>query len=114
MIGFGKHILSMIPTFLCPQQLQNVVEPAEKEEAERSVKKRVMGTMRLISELYKKDMVRDWIITTCLESLLAKDKGKSTASEDSIEVGSVASKPGLYLINLLHVFLVSQHHVLFC
>ncbi|GAX74020.1 hypothetical protein CEUSTIGMA_g1470.t1 [Chlamydomonas eustigma] len=66
-------------------QLQNVVEPAHKEEAERSVKKRVMGTMRLISELYKKDMVRDWIITTCLESLLAKDKGRSAASEDSIE-----------------------------
>ncbi len=60
------------------------MNPAEKEEAERAVKKRVMGTMRLISELYKKDMVRDWIVTTCLESLLAK--GKTAAVEDSIEV----------------------------
>ena len=33
-------------------------ETAERDEAERAVKKRVMGTMRLISELYKKDMVR--------------------------------------------------------
>lgn len=59
---------------------------AEHEDAERAVKKRVMGTMRLISELYKKDMVRDWIITTCLESLLSKEKGKNTAHEDSVEV----------------------------
>ena len=68
------------------QNLGNMVEAAEREEAERAVKKRVMGTMRLISELYKKDMVRDWIMTTCMEALLAKEKGKASVSEDSVEV----------------------------
>ena len=67
----------------------NVSEPSEREDAERSVKKRVMGTMRLISELYKKDMVRDWIITTCMESLLSSKPGvKTSVTEDSIEVGA--------------------------
>ncbi len=65
--------------------LQSGGDAAEREEHERGVKKRVMGTMRLISELYKKDMVRDWIITTCLESLLSKEKGRAVYSEDSIE-----------------------------
>jgi translation initiation factor 4G len=68
----------------------NVSEPSEREDAERFVKKRVMGTMRLISELYKKDMVRDWIITTCMESLLSSKPGvKTSVTEDSIEVGAM-------------------------
>lgn len=80
-------ICVLIHGFALPQQLVNVSEPSEREEAERAVKKRVMGTMRLISELYKKDMVRDWIITTCMESLLSSKQGvKISVTEDSIEV----------------------------
>lgn len=74
-------------------QMNNIVSPPEREEMERVVKKRVMGTIRLISELYKKDMVKDWIITTCLESMLAAkqvagdkgQKGPPSVPEDNIE-----------------------------
>lgn len=60
-------------------------DPAAREEAERGVKKRVMGTMRLISELYKLDMVKDWIITMCMEDLLNAPKNR-LPPEDNIEV----------------------------
>eukprot|EP00199_Chlamydomonas_sp_CCMP681_P001146 CAMPEP_0119108212 /NCGR_PEP_ID=MMETSP1180-20130426/13526_1 /TAXON_ID=3052 ORGANISM="Chlamydomonas cf sp, Strain CCMP681" /NCGR_SAMPLE_ID=MMETSP1180 /ASSEMBLY_ACC=CAM_ASM_000741 /LENGTH=774 /DNA_ID=CAMNT_0007093803 /DNA_START=23 /DNA_END=2347 /DNA_ORIENTATION=- len=43
----------------------------EREQAERAVKKRTLGNVRLISELYKQDMVKDWIMTTCMEDLLS-------------------------------------------
>lgn len=64
-----------------------MTEPAAREEAERTVKKRTMGNMRLISELYKKDMVKDWIMITCMEDLLSAPKGKAPP-EDNIEVRS--------------------------
>jgi translation initiation factor 4G len=54
--------------------------------AERAVKKRTLGNMRLISELYKQDMVKDWIMCTCIEELLEKEKGKTLPPEDNIEV----------------------------
>ena len=60
-------------------------DPESREEIERAVKKRVMGNMRLISELYKLDMVKDWIMTTCIEDLLAAPKGK-LPPDDNIEV----------------------------
>lgn len=66
------------------EDLSKIPEAAAREEAERAVKKRVMGNMRLIAELYKLDMVRDWIITTCMEELLVAPKGRLPA-EDSVE-----------------------------
>mmetsp|Transcript_38895 Transcript_38895/g.86508 ORF Transcript_38895/g.86508 Transcript_38895/m.86508 type:complete len:781 (+) Transcript_38895:79-2421(+) len=64
--------------------LKNMPGP-EREDAERQVKKRVMGNMRLISELYKLDMAKDWIMMTCMEELLlSREKGKAPP-EDSIE-----------------------------
>ena len=38
--------------------------------------------------------VRDWIITTCMESLLAKDKTKGAAAEDSMEVSGGGEAAG--------------------
>eukprot|EP00197_Chlamydomonas_leiostraca_P005573 CAMPEP_0202868122 /NCGR_PEP_ID=MMETSP1391-20130828/10244_1 /ASSEMBLY_ACC=CAM_ASM_000867 /TAXON_ID=1034604 /ORGANISM="Chlamydomonas leiostraca, Strain SAG 11-49" /LENGTH=750 /DNA_ID=CAMNT_0049548243 /DNA_START=115 /DNA_END=2367 /DNA_ORIENTATION=+ len=66
------------------EALAKLTDPAAREEADRGVKKRVMGNMRLISELYKLDMVKDWIITACLEELLVAPKGR-TPPEDSVE-----------------------------
>ncbi len=71
------------------QDLSSIAEPAEREEAERAVKKRVLGNMRLISELYKQDMVKDWIMVTCIDELLTARpvKGAKMPPEDNIEVG---------------------------
>ncbi|KAF5826410.1 armadillo-type protein, partial [Dunaliella salina] len=66
------------------QQLSKQPDPESREEMERAVKKRVMGNMRLISELYKLDMVKDWIMTYCIEELLSAPKGK-LPPEDNIE-----------------------------
>lgn len=41
------------------QDLSKIPEAAAREEAERAVKKRVMGNMRLIAELYK------WVLWGC-------------------------------------------------
>ncbi|KAG1679450.1 hypothetical protein FOA52_007742 [Chlamydomonas sp. UWO 241] len=77
--------------------MHNMTEADERELAERAVKKRTMGTMRLISELYKKDMVRDWIITACMEALLAKGRN-GRVSEDSVEAAcEVLSTAGIKL-----------------
>jgi translation initiation factor 4G len=81
------------------QALTKMSDVAAREEAERAVKKRTMGNMRLISELYKQDMVKDWIMTACMEDLLlmtghgaaaaAGGKGATRVPpEDNIEVRS--------------------------
>ncbi len=70
---------------MCLQALSKLADPAAHEEAERTVKKRTLGNMRLISELYKLDMVKDWIMTACLEDLLTATKGK-VPPEHNIEV----------------------------
>jgi translation initiation factor 4G len=81
----------------CSQALTKMSDTAAREEAERAVKKRTMGNMRLISELYKQDMVKDWIMTACMEDLLlmtghaaaAGGKGAMRVPpEDNIEVRS--------------------------
>lgn len=53
------------------------------------MKKRVLGNMRLMSELYKQDMVKDWIMVTCIDELLTARpvKGAKMPPEDNIEVG---------------------------
>ena len=67
------------------------------------MKKRVLGNMRLMSELYKQDMVKDWIMVTCIDELLTTraTKTSKTPPEDNIEVrrregcGSLAARPTL-------------------
>ncbi|GLC43129.1 Eukaryotic translation initiation factor 4 gamma 1 [Pleodorina starrii] len=69
------------------EELASITDPAEREDAERRVKKRVLGNMRLISELYKQDMVKDWIMVTCIDELLSArpTKAAKTPPEDNIE-----------------------------
>ncbi|KXZ53095.1 hypothetical protein GPECTOR_8g86 [Gonium pectorale] len=69
------------------EELASISEPAEREEAEKRVKKRVMGNMRLMSELYKQDMVKDWIMVTCIDELLTTRATKTAKvpPEDNIE-----------------------------
>ena len=66
----------------------------QRAVAERAVKKRTLGNMRLISELYKQDMVKDWIMCTCIEELLEKEKGKTLPPEDNIEVCGICQARG--------------------
>ncbi|GFR43879.1 hypothetical protein Agub_g5008 [Astrephomene gubernaculifera] len=69
------------------EEVSTISDPTEREEAERGVKKRVLGNMRLMSELYKHDMVKDWIMVTCIDELLTARASKSakTPPEDNIE-----------------------------
>lgn len=70
------------------QALVSISDSAERDEAERNVKKRVLGNMRLMSELYKQEMVKDWIMVTCIDELLLAraTKGAKVPPEDNIEV----------------------------
>lgn len=59
-------------------------DPEEREAAERKVKGRTMGTVRLIGELYKKDIVSEKILTVVIKELLAAPD-KAVPPEDNIE-----------------------------
>ncbi len=70
------------------QALASVSDTAEREESEKRVKKRVLGNMRLMSELYKNEMVKDGIMVTVIDELLTprNAKGVKVPPEDAIEV----------------------------
>jgi hypothetical protein len=56
--------------FPSPQELADVKEADERAAAEKRVKSRTLGTVRLIAELYRKDVVSEAIITVCIRELL--------------------------------------------
>jgi translation initiation factor 4G len=56
----------------------------EREAAERKVKLRTLGNIRLIAELYKQDVVSEKILHACIQDMLGD--GKSEPIEDNVEV----------------------------
>ena len=56
----------------------------KREAAERKVKLRTLGNIRLIAELYKQDVVREKILHACIEEMLGD--GKSEPFEEDVEV----------------------------
>ena len=65
------------------QALKDMPEES-REAAERKVKLRTLGNIRLISELYKQDVVREKILHACIEEMLGD--GKSEPFEEDVEV----------------------------
>jgi len=57
---------------------------SEREEAERQVKSRTLGNIRLIAELFNKGIVAERIVTVCIEELLGDIKADPV--EDNVEV----------------------------
>ena len=58
--------------------------PAEKDEAERKVKNRTLGNIRLIAELFNKGIIAERIVVVCIEELIGD--AKADPSEDNVEV----------------------------
>lgn len=56
----------------------------ERDRAERKVKLRTLGNIRLIAELYKQDVVPEKILHACIQEMLGD--GKSEPIEDNVEV----------------------------
>jgi hypothetical protein len=54
----------------CYQELADVTEADERAAAEKRVKSRTLGTVRLIAELFRKDVVTEAIILVCIRELL--------------------------------------------
>jgi hypothetical protein len=73
------------------QELSSITDSDERAAAEKRVKSRTLGTVRLIAELYRKEVVREAIIIVCLRELL----------EVRDSVLSIT-------INQLHVFLARE------
>ena len=83
------------PPFTCwtppptpPHPLQQELRqlPAEaRPDAERRAKQRLLGTIRLISELFNKDQVNDRIMLLILSELLGAPD--NDPSEENVEVG---------------------------
>jgi hypothetical protein len=71
------------------QALKSVPED-ERERAERKVKLRTLGNIRLIAELYKQDVVPEKILHACIQEMLGD--GKSDPIEDNVEVGNAAAR----------------------
>lgn len=57
----------------------------ERPKAEETVKRRTLGNIRLIGELYKKQMVQEKIVHVCITDLLQVKTGDEFPSEESIE-----------------------------
>lgn len=53
--------------------------------AERQLKKRTLGTTRLIAELYKKGVVKEPVVHVCISELLGSASDRP--NEDNVEVG---------------------------
>ena len=69
----------------CPlQELSNLSGP-ELDAAERRVKQRTLGNIRLIAELFNKEVVRETIVHACIGELLG-DSARVEPVEDNIEV----------------------------
>lgn len=56
------------------QELASITEEGERAAAEKRVKSRTLGTVRLIAELYRKEVVKEAIIVVCLRELLEVSK----------------------------------------
>jgi hypothetical protein len=52
------------------QELADVTEADERAAAEKRVKSRTLGTVRLIAELFRKDVVSEAIVLVCVRELL--------------------------------------------
>ena len=63
--------------------LESIVDPAEREMAERKVKLRTMGNIRLIGELFKAKMIAERILHSCMGELLGKPK--TDPPEENVE-----------------------------
>ena len=68
----------------CTVLLQDLSKLAgrELEAAERGIKQRTLGNLRLIGELFNKEVVREPILHVCMGELLGE------TSEDNVEVGA--------------------------
>ena len=79
-------------------ELAAVTDADERAAAEKRVKMRTLGTVRLIAELFRKDVVRENIITVCLRELLDAAGGPKPGvpPEDNVEAAcemvSIAGK----------------------
>ncbi|KIZ04763.1 Eukaryotic initiation factor iso-4F subunit p82-34 [Monoraphidium neglectum] len=67
------------------EELQQISDAQERAAAEKRVKTRTMGTVRLIAELYRQEVVKENIILVCIRELLEAANPKSVPAEDSIE-----------------------------
>lgn len=56
----------------------------DREEAERQVKMRTLGNIRLIAELFNKGIVAERIVTVCISELIGDIKADPI--EDNVEV----------------------------
>ena len=75
---------------LARSALETITDSYEREAAERKVKLRTMGNIRLIGELYKTKMIGERILQSCISELLGKQT-KTDPPEENVEA----------LINLL-------------
>ncbi len=68
----------------CVAQALKSIPDDERDRAERKVKLRTLGNVRLIAELYKQDVVPEKILHACIQEMLGD--GKSEPIEDNVEV----------------------------
>lgn len=88
--------------FCVTQKADTVTAPAEKEAAEKSVKNRTLGNVRLIAELYKKGLVMEKIMHNCIKDLLSTGKEDEIPHEDNLEV---------IHLHLLYLFILCQQQM---
>ena len=84
---------------LLPDQALKSMPEEEREGAERRVKQRTLGNIRLIAQLYKQDVVSEKILHACIQEMLGD--GKSEPFEEDVEVRMRAPPPVLITVPCL-------------
>jgi translation initiation factor 4G len=73
------------------EALSRVHDEYERAAAERQVKSRTLGTVRLIAELYRKEVVKEAIVLVCVRELL---DAPNPALEGKQDAGGGGKRPG--------------------
>jgi len=68
------------------EKLEYIEDPTERQAAEKSVKDRTLGNVRLIAELFNKGLVSERILHSCLRDMLSISSDVQLPHEDNLEV----------------------------
>ena len=89
----------------CRAQALKSVGPEEKEAAERRVKQRTLGNIRLIAELYKKGVVTERILHFAIDDLMGDTKADPAEAKVEVPFFYTPSSARLYTLYKLLLML---------
>lgn len=95
-----QHYHELKPERLSLWFLQKPEEAAERADKELTVKRRTMGNIKLIGELYKQKMIPEKIVHACLQQLLGDPKEEPVEENTEALVHLLTTVSGFLSVRL--------------